>query len=74
MRGEAGIGKSTLVAALRRAAAADARLLVGHCDDLATARVLGPLRDLAPSAARSWRTRCARATTATGSTRRSWPS
>ena len=50
VRGEAGIGKSTLVAALRGALPPDARLLVGHCDDLATARVLGPLRDLAPSA------------------------
>ncbi|WP_244927824.1 LuxR family transcriptional regulator [Nocardioides sp. W7] len=43
--GEAGIGKSSLVGALHDALP-DARLLTGRCDDLATPRVLGPLRDL----------------------------
>ncbi|MEU4558107.1 AAA family ATPase [Actinoplanes sp. NPDC023936] len=44
--GEAGIGKSTVVAAVRSVLPAEGRLLVGYCDDLATPRVLGPLRDL----------------------------
>ncbi|GIE33170.1 LuxR family transcriptional regulator [Actinoplanes italicus] len=44
--GEAGIGKSSLVEALRSVLPAEGRLLVGYCDDLATPRVLGPLRDL----------------------------
>jgi DNA-binding CsgD family transcriptional regulator/tetratricopeptide (TPR) repeat protein len=44
--GEAGIGKSSLVDALRSVLPAEGRLLVGYCDDLATPRVLGPLRDL----------------------------
>lgn len=44
--GEAGIGKSSLVEAIRRVLPAEGRLLVGYCDDLATPRVLGPLRDL----------------------------
>jgi predicted ATPase len=47
--GEAGIGKSTLVAAVRSQLPAGGRLLVGHCDDLATPRPLGPLRDLSGS-------------------------
>ncbi len=47
--GEAGIGKSSLVAELRRALPPDGRLLMGHCDDLATPRLLGPIRDLAGS-------------------------
>ena len=34
--GEAGIGKSSLVSALTGLAAADAPVLVGYCDDLAT--------------------------------------
>jgi DNA-binding CsgD family transcriptional regulator len=45
--GEAGIGKSLLVDALRGRLPAPGRLLIGYCDDLATPRVLGPLRDLA---------------------------
>ncbi|MGY1747229.1 AAA family ATPase [Blastococcus sp. SYSU D00695] len=45
--GEAGIGKTSLVAATRAHLAPAARLIVGHCDDLATARPLGPFRDLA---------------------------
>ena len=44
--GEAGIGKSSVVDLLRRRIPAEGRLLVGHCDDLATARPLGPLRGL----------------------------
>ena len=44
--GEAGIGKSSLVHAVRHLMPAEGRLLVGHCDDLATPRTLGPLRDL----------------------------
>ncbi|MEV1021268.1 AAA family ATPase [Streptomyces sp. NPDC050264] len=47
--GEAGIGKSSLVRALPRVLPRGARLLVGHCDDLATGRPLGPLRDLVGS-------------------------
>jgi DNA-binding CsgD family transcriptional regulator len=44
--GEAGIGKSSLVQAIRGVLPADGRHLIGHCDDLATPRVLGPFRDL----------------------------
>jgi DNA-binding CsgD family transcriptional regulator/tetratricopeptide (TPR) repeat protein len=44
--GEAGIGKSSLVEALRTRLPAGTRLLVGYCDDLATKRTFGPLRDL----------------------------
>ncbi len=44
--GEAGIGKSSLVGALDSVLPPETRLLVGYCDDLATPRVLGPLRDL----------------------------
>ena len=44
--GEAGIGKSSLVQAIGSVLPAKSRLLVGYCDDLATPRVLGPLRDL----------------------------
>ncbi|MET8473540.1 AAA family ATPase [Streptomyces sp. NPDC004856] len=47
--GEAGIGKSSLVRALPTVLPPAARLLVGHCDDLATGRPLGPLRDLVGS-------------------------
>lgn len=45
--GEAGIGKSALVRAFAAARPPGLRWLIGWCDDLATARVLGPLRDLA---------------------------
>lgn len=45
--GEAGIGKSSLVAALGATLPADGRMLVGACDDLSTPRPLGPFRDLA---------------------------
>src|SRR3954451_12213928 len=44
--GEAGIGKSSLVEGMRAVLPAEGRILVGYCDDLATPRVLGPLRDL----------------------------
>jgi DNA-binding CsgD family transcriptional regulator/tetratricopeptide (TPR) repeat protein len=47
--GEAGIGKSSLVQALRAQLPAEGRLLIGYCDDLATPRTLGPFRDLAGS-------------------------
>jgi DNA-binding CsgD family transcriptional regulator/tetratricopeptide (TPR) repeat protein len=47
--GEAGIGKSSLVQSIRSVLPAEGRLLVGYCDDLATPRVLGPLRDLVGS-------------------------
>ncbi len=45
--GEAGIGKSSLVEAMRAYLPAEGRMIVGYCDDLATPRPLGPLRDLA---------------------------
>ena len=44
--GEAGIGKSSMVEAMRGRIPAEGRMLVGHCDDLAAARTLGPFRDL----------------------------
>ena len=44
--GEAGIGKSSLVEAVRAHLPAEARILAGYCDDLATPRTLGPFRDL----------------------------
>jgi DNA-binding CsgD family transcriptional regulator/tetratricopeptide (TPR) repeat protein len=45
--GEAGIGKSLAVQAWVDEPGADARILVGWCDDLLTRRVLGPLHDVA---------------------------
>ncbi len=47
--GEAGIGKSSLVQALRSYMPAEGRMLIGYCDDLTTPRTLGPFRDLAGS-------------------------
>jgi ATP/maltotriose-dependent transcriptional regulator MalT len=47
VHGEAGIGKSSLIAALRADPPDGCRVLVGSCDALATPRTLGPLRDLA---------------------------
>ncbi|MFF0271390.1 ATP-binding protein [Kribbella sp. NPDC004536] len=44
--GEAGIGKTSVVEAAQSRISTPARLLIGRCDDLATARVLGPFRDL----------------------------
>ena len=48
LHGEAGIGKSSLVGALRDRPPSGSRVLVGACDALSTPRTLGPLRDLAP--------------------------
>jgi DNA-binding CsgD family transcriptional regulator/tetratricopeptide (TPR) repeat protein len=47
--GEAGIGKSALIDAVRSVLPAEGRLLIGYCDDLATRRALGPFRDLMDS-------------------------
>jgi DNA-binding CsgD family transcriptional regulator/tetratricopeptide (TPR) repeat protein len=47
LAGEAGAGKSALVAAFAEAAGARADLLLGSCDPLLTPRVLGPLHDIA---------------------------
>ena len=47
--GEAGIGKSSLVEAVRAQLPAEGRMFVGYCDDLATPRTLGPFRDLVGS-------------------------
>ena len=47
LHGEAGIGKTSLVHALRSQVPAEARILVGFCDALSTPRPLGPFRDLA---------------------------
>jgi DNA-binding CsgD family transcriptional regulator/tetratricopeptide (TPR) repeat protein len=47
--GEAGIGKSSLVEAVRAQLPAEGRMLIGYCDDLATPRTLGPFRDLVGS-------------------------
>ncbi|OMQ16533.1 hypothetical protein A7K94_0201880 [Modestobacter sp. VKM Ac-2676] len=45
--GEAGIGKTALATHFAERHRADARVLIGLCDDLATPRPLGPFRDLA---------------------------
>jgi DNA-binding CsgD family transcriptional regulator/tetratricopeptide (TPR) repeat protein len=47
LSGEPGIGKTTLVRALRAALDPDVRVLAGACDDLLAPRPLGPLRDAA---------------------------
>lgn len=47
LHGEAGIGKSSLVGALRANPPGGARVLVGSCEAMSTPRTLGPLRDLA---------------------------
>jgi DNA-binding CsgD family transcriptional regulator/tetratricopeptide (TPR) repeat protein len=47
--GEAGIGKSSLVDAVRAQLPPGGRMLIGYCDDLATPRTLGPFRDLVGS-------------------------
>jgi DNA-binding CsgD family transcriptional regulator len=44
--GEAGLGKSALVAEFARRSGARARILWGGCDRLVTPRSLGPLRDI----------------------------
>ena len=47
VHGEAGIGKSSLLRAFTDRLPAGTRVLRGACDDLLTARALGPLRDVA---------------------------
>ena len=47
VRGEAGIGKTAAVRAFADAHFADAHVLWGGCDDLLTARPLGPIWDIA---------------------------
>jgi DNA-binding CsgD family transcriptional regulator/tetratricopeptide (TPR) repeat protein len=49
VHGEAGIGKSSVVQAVRALLPAEGRFVIGYCDDLATPRTLGPFRDLARS-------------------------
>lgn len=60
VHGEAGIGKSSLVNALRADPTPGARVLLGSCDAMSTPRPLGPLRDLAtavgPGLAKALRT------------------
>ena len=46
LHGEAGIGKTTLVSAIRSQLPDGTRMLVGACDALSTPRTLGPFRDL----------------------------
>jgi MoxR-like ATPase len=41
LMGEAGIGKSSLVEALRAHLPAEGRMIAGYCDDLVTPRTLG---------------------------------
>jgi len=48
--GEAGIGKSSLLAAFAAGAGDSVRLLAGACEDLITPRPLGPFRDMARDA------------------------
>jgi predicted ATPase len=72
--GEAGICKSSLVDAARSLLPADGRILVGHCDDLATARVLGPFRDLIGSVGTDVTRPCATARIGIASSRRCVPS
>lgn len=45
--GEAGIGKSSLIARFTEGLAAPCRLAWGYCDPLTTPRPLGPVRDIA---------------------------
>ena len=47
IRGEAGIGKTSLARALAGSVSDDAHVLWGTCDDLMTARPLGPFWDMA---------------------------
>ncbi|AGS66906.1 ATP-binding protein [Streptomyces collinus] len=56
VRGEAGIGKTTVIEHLIKLADPHVRALVGACDPLTTPRPLGPLLDLAPDCAETVRT------------------
>ncbi len=47
IRGEAGIGKTSLVAGFLGRVGDDAHLVIGACDDLLTSRPLGPIHDMA---------------------------
>jgi DNA-binding CsgD family transcriptional regulator/tetratricopeptide (TPR) repeat protein len=47
--GEAGIGKTSLVQALRDDPGTECRVAIGLCDDLLTRRTLGPFQDIARS-------------------------
>lgn len=47
LRGEAGIGKTSVARELTRLVADEAHILWGSCDDLLAARPLGPVRDMA---------------------------
>ena len=49
LHGEAGIGKTSLMNALRAEPPDGVRVLIGSCDAMSTPRTLGPLRDLAAS-------------------------
>jgi DNA-binding CsgD family transcriptional regulator/tetratricopeptide (TPR) repeat protein len=61
--GEAGIGKSSLLRAWTEDPGAEARVLVGWCDDLLTRRTLGPLHDVARATAEPLRDAIARTDT-----------
>ncbi len=47
IRGEAGIGKTSLVAEFLSRVGDNAHVMVGACDDLLTSRPLGPIHDMA---------------------------
>jgi predicted ATPase len=49
LHGEAGIGKMSLVSAIKSQLPSETRMLIGSCDALSTPRTLGPFRDLAPA-------------------------
>jgi DNA-binding CsgD family transcriptional regulator len=51
LRGEAGIGKSSVATVLASAVADDVRVLWGWCDNLTVPRPLGPFRDMATTEA-----------------------
>jgi DNA-binding CsgD family transcriptional regulator/tetratricopeptide (TPR) repeat protein len=61
--GESGIGKSSLVRTWAEDPGAEARVLVGWCDDLLTRRTLGPLHDVARATAEPLRDAIARTDT-----------
>ena len=72
--GEAGIGKSSLVEAVRAQLPAEGRMFVGYCDDLATPRTLGPFRDLVGSVGAELSRAVLTAATGTGYSARCAPS